>query len=792
MGLLFNELAITPQGYNITNSLRFQSASSTYLARTPASATSRTVWTWSAWVKRGSLGGTQQLLCVNYTASQVQTSIYFNSDAIEYSCGTYGVSNDSAFTTSQVFRDPSAWYHLVLTYDSTQGTNTNRLKFYVNGSQVTAFSSITYPSSSFASAVNNTVAHNLGRATNASQYFDGYMTEINLIDGQALTPSSFGETNTLTGQWVAKKYTGTYGTNGFYLPFSNGTSTTTLGYDSSGNGNNWTLNNFTRSAGVSDCWMYDVPSGNGSAGTQPNSNYAVGNPLNNTASGNITFSKANIALTIGVNFQWRSATATMSVASGKWYWEVTKTNSTTSGDAMLGIVADTVNISGNYYFAQSALGYSYIDGGNKINSASSVAYGSSWTINDVIGIAFDADTGQLTFYKNGVSQGLAYTVTSGYSYYPAFGGATSIPQYALNFGQRSFAYTPPSGFKALCTANLPTPVVAKGNQHFDVNVYVGDGSASRSITNSGGFAPGFIWHKDRSSTFPHRVWDVVRGATNFLDSASTGAESVAATGLLSFDSTGFTVGTGTSVNGVGLSIAAWQWNAGSSTVTNTSGTISSQVRANPTAGVSVVTWTGAGSAATVGHGLGVAPKMFITKRRDTSENWNVYHASVGNTAGLSLNITNAAITNIGYWNNTSPTANTLSIGTYQMTNGATYVGYVFAEIAGFSKFGSYTGNSNPDGAFVYTGFRPKYIMIKRTDSTSDWVIKDTSRSLYNVSAQSLQANLTTAETATDELDILSNGFKLRHSAASGNLNTSGGTYIYMAFAESPFNYSNAR
>ena len=792
MSLLQNSNAIQTGGYNIANSLRFQSASSQYLSRTPASAGNRTTQTFSFWVKIGDIATTdKRLFSCDGAANDFAIIITANKLFIYNNIASVTNTN---LTTTQVFRDPSAWYHVVVVYDTTNATSTERVKLYVNGSQVTAFSTATYPAQNTNTYWNTTNAHSIGRYnTGASQYFDGYMTEINFIDGQALTPSSFGETDTLTGQWVAKSYSGSYGTNGFFLKFANGTSTTTLGSDSSGNGNNWTLNNFTRSAGVSDCWMEDVPSGNGSAGTQPNSNYAVMNPLSNT---NGVASNANLTTTVtGAASFPSNVRGTFAVNSGKWYWEQIITGGTGTASCCLGIIdvsyAQNINLE-----TSSANQVFYAATGNKRVGSTLTAYGSSYTTNDVIGIVLDLDGSTITFYKNNVSQG-AISLPASTIYTPVHwhdsSANTSIV--ASNFGQRSFAYTPPSGFKALCTANLPTSTIVKGDKYMDATTYTGTGANGRQVTNQGGFEPGMIWIKNRSSAVNHIWQDTTRGvgASNALRSDTTGAESGQFVDAV--NSTGYVVNGDAAVNGSGSSYVGWQWRTSSSTVTNTSGTISSQVRANPTAGVSVVTYTGTGANATVGHGLGVAPKMVIVKNRTGANNWAVYHASLTSAAFyLSLNQTIAQTNNNTLWNSTAPTSSVFSVGTAGDTNGNTnnLVAYCFAEIAGFSKFGSYTGNGSADGVFVYLGFRPKFVMIKRTDTTGNWAIHDTSRSTFNQIPNYLLANTADAEVGGSVLaiDALSNGFKLRVTQA--NENASGGTYVYACFAESPFASSNAR
>jgi hypothetical protein len=389
-----------------------------------------------------------------------------------------------------------------------------------------------------------------------------------------------------------------------------------------------------------------------------------------------------------------------------------------------------------------------------------------------------------------------------------YAGGYSITNY-VNAGQRPFQATPPSGFKALCTTNLPTPTIGatsttQANDYMNVVLYTGTGS-SLGVTGVG-FQPDWVWIKERSGAADHGLYDAVRGVQNQLESNTTTAETTEATGLTAFGADGFTVGALAQLNTSADTYVAWNWNAGGSNATNTSGTITSTVRANTTSGFSIVTYTGTGSASdTVGHGLGVTPAMVITKRRSSGSgafNWLVKHSSLASNHNLLLESTSASTnvttgfgaggianlsgsTTFGFLNGTDVTPNNVN------TSGATYVAYCFAPVAGYSAFGSYTGNASTDGPFIYTGFRPRYVMIKRSDSTSDWTLLDTSRSTYNVVSNRLWANLADAElTNSSPLDIVSNGFKLRITDAYVNANT--GTYIYAAFAESPFKYSLAR
>jgi hypothetical protein len=304
-----------------------------------------------------------------------------------------------------------------------------------------------------------------------------------------------------------------------------------------------------------------------------------------------------------------------------------------------------------------------------------------------------------------------------------------------------------------------------------------------------------VWVKQRNVVNYHGLSNSVSGVNKALFCNVTDAESTASSNYVtSFDTNGFSINQGGVFNGSsGTTMVAWQWKAGGAAVTNTAGTISSQVSANTTSGFSVVSFTGTGAAATVGHGLGVAPSMIIIKCRPQVTDWPVYHISIGATNYLNLNETRASTANSAPWNNTAPTSSVFTVGTSFGTNypSNTLIAYCWAPIAGYSAFGSYTGNGSADGPFVYTGFRPKYVMWKRTYSVNDWYIIDTSRSPYNNATNPLAANLSSDEGSLGtNIDFLSNGFKPRQTG--GHINASGGTYIYMAFAENPFKYANAR
>ena len=790
-----NPLLAAGGEYQISRSLRFNSADSAYLNRTPSSAGNRKTWTWSGWVKLGALGVRRFLFAGGSgTTDTTNNSIEIRSNNdLTFQGGT-----NQFLITSQLFRDPSARYHIVCAFDSTQATATNRVKLYLSGSQITAFatdarSSITQNTDY---GINNNTLHCIGATSyNASPalYFDGYLTEVNFIDGQALTPSSFGETDPITGVWKPKKYTGTYGTNGFYLNFSDnsGTTATTLGKDYSGNGNNWTPNNFSVTAGSGNDSLVDVPTLWGSdtgAGGEVRGNYATLNPLISStyqtlSNGNLT-SKSNTSTDSGAAYSTFSTGLT-----GKWYMEFVADTSTAGGYPIVGTTLETSNL-GNANGAPGIPGQNgggscgYRSNGQKYISGTSSSYGNSFATNDVIGVAVDCDNGAVYFSKNGTWQnsgdptsgatktGAANTWTGGSTaFYIGVAGYTSGNGAHANFGQHPFQYTAPSGFKALCTTNLPDSAVKKGSDQFNVVLDTGANikTASEALFPSNYFE----WIKDRANANNHQLIDIVRGSTAVLQSNTTAAE------------TTYSAPSGSSVG--------WVWKANGAGVTNTAGTITSTVSANTTAGFSIVTWTNpTTSNFTVGHGLGVAPRMIITKVRNSTSGWVTYHASLGNTYALTLNTTAAQDNSVSYFNSTSPTSTVFTLGDIGIYgSGVTMVAYCFAAVPGYSAFGSYTGNGSADGPFIYTGFRPRWVMFKQSDAIRNWQIIDALRAGFNGSSNPLLPNTSDAEAGSaDRIDFTSNGFKIRTSGA--DYNASGGTYIFAAFAENPFKYSLAR
>jgi hypothetical protein len=724
--------------YEIEQSLRFNDDDSAYLSWTPASAGNRKTWTWSGWVKLGNVSGYYHALTAGPDSNTV-SSLSFSEN------GSSNGLNDLAFfdfqsasyttrlVTSAVFRDASAWYHVVLTVDTTQATASDRVKIYVNGSQITSFSTETYPSQNTDLVLNNTVAHIIGAYTNTRfRHSDGYLAEVNFIDGTALDPTSFGEFK--SGVWIPKEYTGSYGTNGFYLSFADSAA---IGDDLSGNGNDWTPSGLASTDVLLD---------------SPTENYCVWNHVSALTTG--TLSDGNLSST-------GAAIGTFSVTDFPSYWEITANAAS--------VVGGVKNEAGTEHTT---------------SIASSKTYG------------FRLDSGGDLEYRNITDAGSWTSLTTALTgdWFPyAEGGANT-----LNAGQATLAATPPAGFLALNTANLPEPTITPAlddvpADYFNTVLYTGTG-ATQSITGVG-FQPDWVWIKGRSGATDHGLYDAVRGVQLQLESNTNAAETTETTGLTAFGVDGFTVGALAQLNTSTATYVAWNWKANGAGVANTDGTITSTVSANQKAGFSIVSYTGTGTNATVGHGLGAVPKMVIVKNRDQADAWQVYHGA--NTANpetdyLVLNSTAATVDAADRWNDALPTSSVFSIGTGAEVNTSTedYIAYCFAEVEGFSKFGSYTGNGSADGPMVWTGHRPALIMVKRTDTTSNWTILDDVREGYNVDNDPLYPNLSNAEGTTDLADLLSNGFKLRSTDAS--VNASGGTYIYASFAEQPVKYSNAR
>ena len=505
----------------------------------------------------------------------------------------------------------------------------------------------------------------------------------------------------------------------------------------------------------------------------------------------MTFADGNLALS-GYTAS-TSAYGTFGLSSGKWFWQIVA-----QANAMAGISA-TPN--GSQYPGQAADSYAMdLTNGTKYNNGSSATYGSGEiTAGDVIGVGFDADAGTLKFYdSDGNDIGTAYSSLTSGPYFPVFRNGNSA-NISINFGQTgAFTFTP-TGYKALNTSNLSTPTIADPSAHFQTSLYTSD-TSGQSITFDGNsdLAPDFLWFKRRDGASNNFLFDKVRGVNKGILSDATTVETTYTNSLTAFGTDGYTLGDGGSsndINGVsGGTYVAWGWAAGgTSGSTNDDGSVDSTVTANTTAGFSICKFNpGGNSNITFGHGLGVAPRLVIVKNLEDATNWQVLHLDQGVGNKLFLNTGAAAASDANMWQNTAPSSTVVSVGTAQTSNHQN-IAYCFAEIEGFSSFTKYEGNGSADGPMVHLGHRSSLVVIKRIDAVNDWVIWDDQRNTGNPNGTVLRWDSSNAEyTGISDrgIDILSNGIKIRTSNAIAN--ASGGDYVVMSWAHSPFKSALAR
>ena len=780
----------------ITNSVVFNRADNPYMYFNKSGITpdSDKKFTFSCWFKIGEKG------------SRLNTGL-FNSNTDGSNGGNvtryaplatftadgklFGYDYDSGgynwyFSTNRTFEDTSKWYHFVLAIDTTQSTSTDRMKIYIDGDQITSFSSTVYP------ALNQDLYtvmaggyHILGLGYNAK--FDGYIAEVNLIENQQLTPSTFGLTDTSTGRWIPKTLSGiTYGTNGFRLAFADSSA---LGDDTSGNTKDFTATNLASTDQTTDSPSQNFPTFD--------NNQTIDN-----AGGTNIFSEGNLRVDMdyggsGNQYGMALMNPAYAVTSGKYYWEhklisQSHTNPSIYNLSMPGIIdlnkdADITSYIGHTsgpttYSWYTLGGYVFCDG--TYDTQQYLPGGSTLpAIGDIINFALDMDNGAWYIGVNGT-----YVTANGAVGDPTSGSARTgaVRTFApntrkyiygtstqsgfncvdeVNFGQKSFTHSIPTGYTKWQQDNVPST---------DKNI------------------PGMCWVKNRdSASWYHTIIDSSRGALKEIYTNGSFVEATQANSLRKFLKGGYQTGEAGNWNNGGDRFVSWNWVANNGTSSaNSNGSIASVVQANQTAGFSIVKYSGnSGSAGTIGHGLSAKPEWIMVKDRDASSyEWMVQHTSLGATHYGSISSTDPFYDNDTIWNDTEPTSSVFSIGTNGSVNTGTndYVAYVWHSVDGFSKFGSYSGNGDADGKFVYTGFTPVWIMVKRsTASGYNWQIWDTKRSPINpVTNQALFADGTFAEGGTSKLDILSNGFKWRGTEAW--VNASSVTYVYMAFAEHPF------
>ena len=801
--------------YEVANSCAFSDGNQDYLKRTPGSASNRRTWTWSSWLKRSRNDETHMVFFTaveNDLTEDDHFGIRFDSGTanliITWGDGNVGVS-------AATHHDSSAWFHLVVAIDTTQGTDTDRIKAYINGEAVT-FGSTDLPSQNHQYGINKAQEHNIGSRkvySDSANYFDGYMAEIHFVDGTQLTPSSFGETGTY-GEWKPKEYAGAHGTNGFYLPFDDSSD---LGDDESANTNDWTEVNISA--------LNQVPD-------SPSNNFCTYQEEAGFGVRALTSSGRRYEPNGGAGYLF----ANMGMTTGKWYFEVCQVTAGNGYHTM--IVSDfkaqtmgaTLNAVDEGVYAVYSGTYFY-SGEGDIN----LGYPSPGSNGDITSMAIDLDNNKLWVAKNGtwynsgdpaagsnqtqdmdgqVNKHVRIATTHPNASYTgrdqlncgqdsSFSGAKTAQGNTDSNGIGDFFYTPPSGFLAICSKNLPkssfAPIVPKN--YFNTILYTGDDQTGKSITGVG-FQPTFSWIKEMQGTAHHVLHDAARGATAGRISSNRTAVEDATDSMASFDSDGFTVGSSAAyINSDSANIVAWNWKGGGAGSSNTEGSINTtKTSADTDAGFSIMTYTGnATEGATIGHGLTKAPEVVMTKRRASSAGgWMVFH--IGNTAApetdeLNLEVTEATQDSANIWNDTLPSNTVITLGNNAVINGNndTFVAYAWHSVEGFSKFGSYVGTNSTDGAFVYLGFKPALVITKAASRTGHWNMQDNKNNPTNRVNKVIFANDSAAQytdpNAACLIDFTSNGFKWRNN--DDNNNDTGETYVYMAWAAVPAKFSNA-
>ena len=836
---------------DIQRSLRFNDGATQSLTRTPSSAGNRKIFTLSVWIKRCALGTDQAILDAQNSSGD-QATLRFSSEGGSDNKINVFYYNGSSFVyrvhTDAELRDVNGWYHIVIAFDTTQATAANRVKIYQNGVQLTDMGNSDYPSQNYDTPFNNTILHTIGRNGTASNYFDGYMSEFNFIDGQQLDSSYFGFTDSQTGIWMPKRYEGTYGTNGFYLDFSDNSSAAAICIDKSPNGNDFTPS----SVSVAD-----------SKPDTPTNNFCKFLTIQKTAG--TTFSEGD--LKGANNTEHKTFYGNIGLKSGKWYWEGAASGPLTVKKWTYGVsdieMTKNTQIDGQNYLLAMSSGtpsnatYAYGDAVSIYNDAkkkNGTHQGNidGYTIeqNDIVGVALDVDAGKVWFrigggigggqtpgsWLNGATNntynsttlnesGHDLTVTTGKVYIPAFSAEGCA--WKANFGQDSsfdgsftaqnnkdengqgdFYYPVPRGFKAICSRNLPPNVPSiRPQKHFDTITYTGtDTSAARTITGLE-FTPDLIWQKRRNGENWNTWHDTVRGVGKTLysngsgNSGSSGQTTNNQYGYISaFGTNGFTWSPGSTNNSDGNetngTFASWCWKAGGATVSNSDGSVTSSVSANQEAGFSIVKWTTQSGAYTVGHGLGRTPELIASVHlSNTGTGWPTFTTVVDGTMDYAYIAANSTFTDAVQYGINVPNSTTFQGHSNFHASSGDCIAYCWASIPGYSKIGMYKGNGNANGPYVHLGFRPALVIVKNTDTVKHWGLYDNKRSGFNPNNHALFPSDKSVEDTSEYIDFLSDGFKLRSSALFQNKD--GDNLIYMAFAEAtdatPFDtFPNAR
>ena len=805
--------------YQVAKSARFQLANSSYMYRTPSSAGNRRTWTYSTWVKRtkyaintsffgATRSGYENVFRFEDTSGKDQINLF----------GFTGSGLDFNIQTKGSFRDSSAWYHIVIAMDTTQGTSTNRLKLYLNGVQQTELKENTYPSQNYDTNVNDTSTQTqVGYGSYGGQYFDGYIADSILIDGTQYAASDFGEFK--NGVWIPKDPSGlTFGTNGFHINYA---SSSDLGNDVSGNNNDLTVSGIEAHDSMIDSPTFNSDSTGG--------NFATYNPLNKGTSNSLSEGNLQTSGSAGGN-----VSGTMAFLTGKWYWEqraeTVSAYGPTFGIGQLGSTGSATVAGGEYNIItwQTQAGQIYGGGGypEGMGTITVTQTGvTSLSSGDVMGFWLDLDNNKLWITKNGAflnsgnpatgsnpqaswastgTQPMTFTtqnVASGVGILnagqnPSFNGTQTAGSATDKNGFGLFKYDPSgTDFIAMCSGNLPVADAidpAQTDDYYPSKVfsaipYTGTGSEKAVAV---GWQPDFVWVKERGGDNDHKLTDSVRGATKFLESNTNDVEGTDAQGVKAFTSTGFTLGTDAVYNNQNDTYLSWNWKEGADY------------------GLDIATYTGTltgSGVVNISHSLGAIPECLWTMcRSGAALGGGIRHKNLTNANYIMTNANSGGASSgwgQGAQINKSNNGNMTALGTSSTfttnytsllnENNYTYVTYVWKGIEGFSSFGTYKGNGNADGTFVYTGFSPAYIIIKRRDAVESYMAVDNKRDPYNIVESVFQLNGDGGEYTTDYdvCDFLSNGFKIRNYDTPMNQAT---TYVYLAFAENPFKYATAR
>ena len=816
--------------HQIPNSVRMVAPSSTSssnarLTQTFSTVDSNVHFTLNFWIKRSAIEGNNPVSSARPLTLFTPRSGTSGSVLHEFqfgATGSYGAGDAFAITntnsgtyilsTNNLFRDTSAWYNIHIQADLDNGTASEKLKIFINGTEASYNVDNRSSYSSMAGIVAG--AWTIGDYYNYGYPIQSYLAQWAYVDGSTLAHSVFIEEK--NGVQIAKDLSSgiTWGSAGHLLMFQDSSA---LGDDTSGEGNDWGSSNLSTHDQMTDSCTFNSSSNGG--------NFPTYNPLLKQPTG-VALSEGNLKASLtsddcGIMSNWQVP------LTGKWYWEIYIEAIATDHGIYIGVMPSNTDLTINQESNNLGLVY-YSINGNSILKGTRSSYGDTWTTGDIISIAVDRDADTLQFYKNGSGQGTIdiSSLDEKFFYYIGYTGGSGACTGIVNFGQDdgtfcgnvtaggnsdgtgygNFKYSVPSGFLAICAGNQPVadaidPAQTDDNypqKLFGVPIWTGDGSTGRAITGLG-FQPDVVWFKARSSAFSNRLYDTTRGIassggkrlfpnTNGAETNITSGQDISAVGA-----DGFTLGASSNLytndtNSGGLQVA-WTWRAnGGTTSSNGNGSITSTVQVDPSGCFSIVKYTGESATRTIGHGLSAVPNLIIVKSLDNTRNWGVYYGD--NTDALQLNNDNATDDGV-YWADTSPTSTVFTVGDSSETGKSEdYIAYCFANCEGYMSFGSYVGNADDDGTFIYTGHSVSMVVVKLRDSSGDWWVQDDGRSPYNPANKYIAWNRSDKEETGIDIDLLSNGFKIR--TTSGDANSSGATIQYIAMAKNPFKYATAR